>query len=68
MNGGNSVSVDKLVGNNYSYWKQCIEAYLQEQGLWNLISGDDVIPENTPQNTELRRKWKIKRGKALFAL
>ncbi|KAA8549858.1 hypothetical protein F0562_001542 [Nyssa sinensis] len=69
MNGGSSVSVDKLVGNNYSYRKLCMEAYLQGQNLWDLISGDDVvILEDTPQNVELRRKWKIKYGKALFAL
>ncbi|KAA8515544.1 hypothetical protein F0562_018845 [Nyssa sinensis] len=69
MNGGSSVSVDKLVGNNYSYWKLCMEAYLQGQDLWDLISSDDVvIPEDTPQNAELRKKWKIKCGKALFAL
>ncbi|KAA8538840.1 hypothetical protein F0562_025532 [Nyssa sinensis] len=69
MNGGSSVSADKLVSNNYSYWKLCMEAYLQGQDLWDLISCDDaVIPEDTPQNAELRRKWKIKCGKALFAL
>lgn len=37
--------------------------------MWDLISGDDaVIPEDTSQNVDLRRKWKIKCGKALFAL
>ncbi|KAA8537014.1 hypothetical protein F0562_029492 [Nyssa sinensis] len=37
--------------------------------LWDLIFGDDaVIPEDTPHNAELRKKWKIKCGKALFAL
>ncbi|KAA8541518.1 hypothetical protein F0562_022670 [Nyssa sinensis] len=42
---------------------------LSGQDLWDLISGDDVvILEDTPQNAELRRKWKIKSGKALFAL
>ena len=68
MNGGSSASVDKLVGDNYSYWKLCMEAYLQVQDLWDLISGEDVLPEDTPQNGEARRKWKIKCGKALFAL
>ena len=44
-----------------------MEAYLQGQDLWDLISGDYfVIPEDTTQNAE--RKWKIKCGKALFAL
>ncbi|KAJ6832875.1 uncharacterized protein M6B38_342070 [Iris pallida] len=72
MNGGSGssqVAVDKLVGNNYSYWKLCMEAYLQGQDLWDLISGaETVIPVDTPQNVESRRKWKIKCGKALFAL
>ncbi|XP_048228241.1 uncharacterized protein LOC125369515 [Ricinus communis] len=46
-----------------------MKAYLQEQDLWDLISGDEaIIPEDTLQNAELRRKWKIKCGKALFAL
>nr|GMD14304.1 Retrovirus-related Pol polyprotein from transposon TNT 1-94 [Ipomoea batatas] len=38
------------------------------QDLWELVSGEEVIPADTPQNAELRRKWKIKCGKALFAL
>ncbi|KAH6797558.1 hypothetical protein C2S52_022112 [Perilla frutescens var. hirtella] len=68
MNGGSSASVDKLVGNNYSFWKLCMEAYLQGQDLWDLISGDDELPADTTANVEARRKWKIKCGKALFVL
>ncbi|KAG6384138.1 hypothetical protein SASPL_156061 [Salvia splendens] len=45
-----------------------MEAYLQGHDLWDLISSEDVLPEDTPQNGEARRKWKIKCGKALFAL
>lgn len=46
-----------------------MEAYLQGQDFWDLISGDEsVIPQDTQQNAESRRKWKIKCGKALFAL
>ena len=45
-----------------------MEAYLQGQDLWDLIAGIDAeIPEDTPENAEPRRKWKIKCGKALFA-
>lgn len=72
MNGNNGTApsaIEKLVSNNYNYWKLCMEAYLQGQDLWELVSGADmVIPEDTPQNVELRRKWNIKSGKALFAL
>ena len=57
MNGGSSVSVDKLVCNNYSYLKLCMEAYLEGQDMSDFISGDDVvIPKDTPQNDELQRK------------
>ena len=63
------VAMEKLVGNNYSYWKLCMEAYLQGQDLWDLIEGDDTeIPADTPQNAKLRQQWKIKCGKALFTL
>ena len=45
------------------------EAYLPEQDLWDLIEGDDTeILANTPQNAELRQKWKIKCEKAVFTL
>ena len=36
MNGGSAfmgIAMEKLVGNNYSYWKLCMEAYLQGQDL-----------------------------------
>ena len=45
MNGGSAsigVAMEKLVGNNYNYWKLCMEAYLQGQNLWDLIEGDDT--------------------------
>ena len=72
MNGGSAsmgIAMEKFVGNNYTYLKLCVEAYLQGQDLRDLIEGDDTeIPADTPQNAELRRKWKIKCGKALFTL
>ncbi|KAH0643052.1 hypothetical protein KY290_034654 [Solanum tuberosum] len=60
-NRGNSSNaqfgVEKLMGTNYKYWRMCMEAYLQGQDLWDLIVGSDVeIPENTPENSEPRRK------------
>ncbi|KAK4426940.1 hypothetical protein Salat_1462800, partial [Sesamum alatum] len=72
MNGGSTpsgIAVEKLVGNNYNYWKLCMEAFLQGQNLWDLIEGDETsISADTSQNAELWRKWKIKCGKALLAL
>ncbi|KAH0773838.1 hypothetical protein KY290_010975 [Solanum tuberosum] len=44
-------------------------AYLKGQDLCDLIAGAEAeIPANAPENSEPRRKWKIKCGKALFAL
>ncbi|XP_071728349.1 uncharacterized protein [Rutidosis leptorrhynchoides] len=68
-NGGMFNGMERLVGNNYKYWKMCMEAYLQGQDLWELVAGSDVvIPIETLEHGESRRKWKIKCGKALFAL
>ena len=72
INGGSAsmgIAIEKLVGNNYNYWKLCMGAYLQEQDLCDLIEGDDIeIPADTPPNAELRRQWKIKCGKVLFTV
>lgn len=68
-NGGslNQFGMEKLTNNNYQYWKMCMKAYLQGQDLWDIIDeGDTELP--SPENSEVRRKWKIKCGKALFAL
>ncbi|GAV83280.1 UBN2_3 domain-containing protein [Cephalotus follicularis] len=68
-NNSTNYGIEKLVGTNYNYWQLCMEAYLQGQDLWDLIDGpDSVIPNDTAENMEPRRKWKIKCGKALFAL
>ncbi|XP_071728146.1 uncharacterized protein [Rutidosis leptorrhynchoides] len=68
-NGGMFNGMERLVGNNYKYWKMCMEAYLQGQDLWELVAGSDVIiPIETLEHGESRRKWKKKCGKALFAL
>ncbi|XP_071687311.1 uncharacterized protein [Rutidosis leptorrhynchoides] len=68
-NGGMINGMERLVGNNYKYWKMCMEAYLQGQYLWELVVGSDaIIPVETLEQGESRRKWKIKCGKALFAL
>ncbi|XP_071714556.1 uncharacterized protein [Rutidosis leptorrhynchoides] len=68
-NGGMFNGMERLVGNNYKYWKMCMEAYLQGQDLWELVAGSDaIIPVETLEQGESRRKWKIKCGKALFVL
>ncbi|KAK3010128.1 hypothetical protein RJ639_009802 [Escallonia herrerae] len=68
-NGGNVYNwMEKLVGKKYKYWRMCMEAYLQGQDLWELVVGTDAIPPDVLENAESRWKWKIKCGKAFFAL
>ncbi|KAJ1388134.1 gag-polypeptide of LTR copia-type [Sesbania bispinosa] len=46
-----------------------MEAFLQGQDLWELVAGDDtIVPPDTQEMAEARRKWKIKCEKALFML
>lgn len=51
MNGGSGASqltIEKLIGTNYQYWRLCMEAFLQGQDLWDLITGEDTLPDDTP--------------------
>ena len=42
-----------------------MESYLQGQDLWEIIDGDEV---EQPENAVVLKKWRIKVGKALFAI
>ena len=45
--GSSQMTIEKLVGSNYQYRQLCMEAYLQGKNLWDLVSGDDTLLENT---------------------
>nr|KAJ0224878.1 hypothetical protein LSAT_V11C100031760 [Lactuca sativa] len=51
--------IKKLNNNNYKTWETCMKSNLEGQDLWEVVE-EDV-------NGALR-KWKIKAGKAMFAL
>ncbi|KAK3042168.1 hypothetical protein RJ639_001288 [Escallonia herrerae] len=58
----------KLNNNNYNTWSTCMMSYMQGQDLWEVVNGNEVTqPEAEDANGTLR-KWKIKAGKAMFAL
>lgn len=44
--------IEKLVVTNYKYWKMCMEAYLQDQDLWEIVSSVKQEPANIPANVE----------------
>jgi hypothetical protein len=60
--------VKKLNNQNYKTWSTCMMSYMQGQDLWEVVSGCEITqPEAEDANGTLR-KWKIKAGKAMFAL
>ncbi|PKI66279.1 hypothetical protein CRG98_013360 [Punica granatum] len=59
-------SVKKLNNQNYNTWKTCMESYLLGQDLWEIIGGSETTPPT--EDITAFRKWKIKAGKAMFAI
>ena len=46
-------------------WSSCMEPYLQGLDLWEIMAGGETT---SPENAKTLRKWKIKAGKAMFAI
>ena len=59
--------IKKLNNNNYNTWSTCMMSYLQGQDLWEVVGGCETMPPEEDANGILR-KWRIKAGKAMFAL
>ncbi|KAL4289930.1 hypothetical protein GQ457_14G003780 [Hibiscus cannabinus] len=58
----------KLNNDNYNTWSTCMMSYMQGQDMWEIINGGEIEqPEAEDANGTLR-KWKIKAGKAMYAL
>ncbi|XP_070661719.1 uncharacterized protein [Malus domestica] len=59
--------IKKLNNKNYNTWATCMESYLQGQDLWDVVGGNEVTQQEE-DTSDILRKWKIKAGKAMFAL
>ena len=59
--------IKKLNNQNYNTWATCMLSYLQGQDLWEIVGGSETTQPAEDGNGILR-KWKIKAGKAMFAL
>ncbi|GMI74964.1 hypothetical protein HRI_001165700 [Hibiscus trionum] len=59
--------IKKLSNQNYNSWSTCMMSYLQGQDLWEVVNGNESTQPEDDGNGTLR-KWKIKAGKAMFAL
>ena len=60
--------IKKLNNKNYNTWATCMESYLQGQDLWEVVGGGEVTQPAAEDANGILRKWKIKAGKAMFAL
>ncbi|KAE8725434.1 Indole-3-acetic acid-amido synthetase GH3.17 [Hibiscus syriacus] len=60
--------IKKLNNKNYNTCATCMESYLQGQDLWEVVGGGEVTQPATEDANGILRKWKIKAGKAMFAL
>ncbi|KAE8684543.1 putative disease resistance protein [Hibiscus syriacus] len=60
--------IKKLNNQNYNTWATCIESYLQGQDLWEVVGGSEVTQPTAKDTNGVLQKWKIKAGKAMFAL
>ena len=57
--------ISKLNHTNYEIWSTCMLSYLEGQDLWDIVGGSDTT---RPTNEEALKKWRIKAGKAMYAL
>src|SRR5213075_2668115 len=48
MEESKSYSIDKLTESNYRSWSQVIESHLDDQGLWDIVTGTETKPSLSP--------------------
>ncbi|XP_024019013.1 uncharacterized protein LOC112090908 [Morus notabilis] len=60
--------VKKLNNQNYNTWSTCMMSYMQGQDLREVVNGSEVTQPEAEDANGMLRKWKIKAGKAMFAL
>ena len=60
--------IKKLNNQNYKTWSTCMMSYMQGQDLWEVVSGCEITQPEAEDASGTLRKWKIKAGKAMFAL
>ncbi|KAF3658672.1 tir-nbs resistance protein [Capsicum annuum] len=60
--------IKKLNNQNYNSLSTCMMLYLQGQDLWEVVNGNEVTSPEAKDTNGILRKWRIKAGKAMFAL
>ncbi|KAM2132731.1 hypothetical protein ACFX1Q_014101 [Malus domestica] len=60
--------IKKFNNKNYNTWVTCMESYLKGQDLWEVVGSGEVTQPTAEDANGILRKWKMKAGKAMFAL
>ncbi|KAL4178532.1 hypothetical protein AMTRI_Chr13g115540 [Amborella trichopoda] len=53
---------------NFKYWKSCVESYLEGEGLVEITCGSGSEVDDDIVREDKAKKWRAKRGKALYIL
>ncbi|ERN09309.1 hypothetical protein AMTR_s00149p00087520 [Amborella trichopoda] len=53
---------------NFKYWKSCVESYLEGEGLVEITCGSGSEVDDDTVREDKAKKWRAKRGKALYIL
>ncbi|CAA2992046.1 Hypothetical predicted protein [Olea europaea subsp. europaea] len=63
---GLGIVPEKLTEDNFISWKNCLANYLVGNGLWGVVSAQEIEPDKT--NIQEHEKWKKKNALALHAI
>ncbi|XP_077237213.1 uncharacterized protein LOC143878884 [Tasmannia lanceolata] len=64
-----ALGIELLNQSNYKIWRTCMESYLVGEDLWEVVCGNAVVvPEDTQENGDVLKAWRMKNAKAEFLL
>ncbi|XP_077242713.1 uncharacterized protein LOC143883252 [Tasmannia lanceolata] len=63
------LNIELLNRSNYKIWRTCMESYLVEEDLWEVVCGNAVVvSKDTQENADVLNAWMMKNAKAEFLL
>ena len=62
-----SLRIEKFKGVNFHLWKFKMQMVLEEKNLWDIVSGEEVEPEEEGDSNEMRIQRFRKRERKAFA-
>ncbi|KAJ6537046.1 hypothetical protein B0H19DRAFT_962354 [Mycena capillaripes] len=54
MGNDSNSGFEKLNDSNYGTWKKLVKAILIRKGLWEVVSGDETLPNRSPTTKPVR--------------